>query len=152
MKLNCATVSVLLRATSVCKLKSADKGMLADPARAKDLNTKRHLKLIQKSNIGLLIMAILDLDFFLRYSGKGKTCGRLLSIRSPSLQPTNTKSYFFVLLLVRLFVDNRSEVRDKNEFFANLALRTSGVSSIFMTGLRRLLCCDFASNLIRSLR
>jgi hypothetical protein len=65
--------------------------MLADPARAKNLNTKRHLKLIQKSNIGLLIMAILDLDFFLR-SGKDKTCGRLLSIRSPSLQPTNTKS------------------------------------------------------------
>jgi len=75
VKLNCATVSVLLRPTSVCKLKSADKGMLADPARAKNLNTKRHFKLIQKSNIGLLIMAILDLYFFLLYSGKDKTCG-----------------------------------------------------------------------------
>jgi len=66
VQLNCAGVSVLLRTTSICKLKCADKSMLADPTRAKNLNTKRHLKLIQKSNIGLLITAILDLNLVFR--------------------------------------------------------------------------------------
>jgi hypothetical protein len=97
-------------------------------------------------------MAIFGLDLVLRCSGKLKTCIKLLSISYPSLQPTNTRSWFLVLLLVLLFVDCKSDVRERKEFFANLALRISGFSSPFTIFLRRLLCYDFASNLFRSIR
>ena len=152
VQLNCTAVAVFLWPASIRQLKRTNEGMLSDPTSAKNLNTKRHLKLIQKFNIGLLIMAIFGLDLVLRCSGKLKTCIKLLSISYPSLQPTNTRSWFLVLLLVLLFVDCKSDVRERKEFFANLALRISGFSSPFTIFLRRLLCYDFASNLFRSIR
>ena len=52
-----------------------------------------------------------------------------------SLQPTKTKSYFRVLLLVLLVVDNTREVLDMKDYFAKFALRTAGVSSMFTYSL-----------------